>query len=111
MGALRQAAGPVEIVPLRHLVGRELDPTLLVETIEWQRDLDWDFARSADLVRQFTDTRSLAGFALIDRSEVVGYGYSVVEDHKGLIGDVYIRPAWRDGATEARLFGAILDDL
>ena len=111
MGALRQAAGPIEIVPLRLLVGRELDPTLLEETVEWQRDLDWDFARSADLVRQFTDTRALAGFALIDRGEVVGYGYSVVEDYKGLIGDVYIRPPWRDGATEARLFGAILDDL
>lgn len=111
MGALGQAAGAIEIVPLRNLVGRELDPTLLEETVEWQNELDWDFARSADLVRQFTDTRSLAGFALIDRDEVVGYGYSVIEDHKGLIGDVYIRPGWRDGRTEARLFGAILDDL
>jgi GNAT superfamily N-acetyltransferase len=111
MGALRQAAGAVEIVPLRNLVGRELDPTLLEETVEWQNELDWDFARSADLVRQFTDTRSLAGFALVDRGEVIGYGYSVIEDHKGLIGDVYIRPPWRDGPAEARLFGAILNEL
>lgn len=111
MGALRQAAGGIEIVALRTLVGRELDPLLLEETVEWQRELDWDFGRSADLVRQFADMRSLAGFALVDRGEVVGYGYSVIEDHKGLIGDVYVRPPWRDAATEARLFVALLDEL
>lgn len=111
MGALRYPSDKTEIVALRTLVGRELDPLLLEETVEWQRELDWDFARSADLVRQFADMRSLAGFALLDRGEVAGYGYSVVEDHKGLIGDVYVRPPWRSGITEARLFEAILDEL
>jgi ribosomal protein S18 acetylase RimI-like enzyme len=100
-----------EIVALRELVGRELDPLLLEETVEWKRELDWDFARSADLVRQFTDMRALTGFALLDRGEVIGYGYSVLEDYKGLIGDLYVRPGWRDGATEARLFRTILADL
>lgn len=115
MGAvIQQAAGPEagpEIIELRDLVGRELDPLLLEETVEWQQKLDWDFAISADLVRQFTDMRALKGFALLDRGEVVGYGYSVLEDHKGLIGDLYVRPPWRDGVTEARLFQAILDDV
>src|SRR6185437_902346 len=41
-------AGP-EIVDLRSLTGRELDPLLLEETVEWRRELDWDFGRSADL--------------------------------------------------------------
>ena len=88
-----------------------MDPLLLEETVEWQQKLDWDFALSADLVRQFTDMRALKGFALLDRGEIVGYGYSVLEDHKGLVGDLYVRPPWRDGITEARLFQAILDDL
>lgn len=100
-----------EIVELRHLTGRELDPLLLEETIEWQRELDWDFSRSADLVRQFADMRSLLGYALIDSGEVAGYGYSVIEDHKGLIGDLYLRPQWRDGANDVRLLRAILDGL
>ena len=39
------AAGP-EIVELRELSGHELDPLLLEETVEWQRELDWDFGRS-----------------------------------------------------------------
>jgi ribosomal protein S18 acetylase RimI-like enzyme len=106
-----QSDGRREIVPLRELVGRELDPLLLEETVEWRRELDWDFSRSADLVHQFTDMRALQGFALLDRGEVAGYGYSVVEDHKGLIGDLYVRPAWRDGEAEARLFRTLLADL
>src|ERR1035438_1252213 len=104
------AAGP-EIVELRELSGHELDPLLLEETVEWQRELDWDFARSADLVRQFADMRALMGCALIDRGEVAGYGYSVLEENKGLIGDLYVRPAWRNGANDVRLFRAILDGL
>jgi ribosomal protein S18 acetylase RimI-like enzyme len=104
------AAGP-EIVELRQLSGRELDPLLLEETVEWETELDWDFGRSADLVHQFADMRALMGAALVERGEVVGYGYSVVEEHKGLIGDVYVRPLWRHSGNEVRLFRAILDGL
>jgi len=104
-------AGAPEVVELRHLTGRELDPLLLEETVEWERELDWDFSRSADLVRQFADMRALLGYALIDRGEVAGYGYSVLEEQRGLIGDLYLRPAWRNGTNDVRLFRAILDGL
>ena len=100
-----------EIVELGRLSGRELDPLLLEETVEWGRELDWDFSRSADLVRQFADMRALMGYALLDRGEVAGYGYSVLEEHKGLIGDLYLRPQWRDGRNDVRLLRAILDGL
>jgi len=104
------AAGP-EIVDIRDLAGRELDPLLLEETVEWRRELDWDFGRSADLVHQFADMRALMGYALVDRGEVAGYGYSVLEEQKGLIGDLYVRPQWRNGQNEIRLLRTILDGL
>src|SRR6202167_5292213 len=104
-------AGAPEVVELRHLTGREIDPLLLEETVEWEKQLDWDFGRSADLVRQFIDARALTGYALLDRGEVAGYGYSVLEEHKGLIGDLYVRPSWRNNANDIRLFRAILDGL
>jgi ribosomal protein S18 acetylase RimI-like enzyme len=104
-------AGAPEVVELRHLTGREIGPLLLEETVEWEQELDWDFGRSADLVRQFVDARALTGYALVDRGEVAGYGYSVLEEHKGLIGDVYVRPLWRNGSNEAWLLRAVLDEL
>ena len=105
------APGSPEIVELRRLGARELDPLLLEETVEWEQELDWDFSKSANLVRKYADMRALGGAALIDRGEVAGYGYSVVEDRKGLIGDLYVRPGWRRGDAEVRLFRVMLDGL
>lgn len=99
------------IIDIRHLGGRELDPLLREETAEWDRELDWDFSKSADLVRKFADSRGLGGAAMMDRNEVVGYGYTVLEDHKGLIGDVYVRSGWRRTEYEVQLFRVLLDTL
>jgi len=101
----------LEVVDLRRIGARELNTLLTEETEEWARELDWDFARSADLVRSFADMRALGGAALMDRGEVIGYGYSVLEGHKGLIGDLYVRPGWRSPDSEIRLFRALLDGL
>ena len=101
----------LQLVDIRHLSGRELDPLLREETAEWDRELDWDFSKSADLVRKFADSHGLGGVALLDRGDVAGYGYTVVEDHKGLIGDVYMRPHWRTVEYEAQLFRVLLDAL
>ena len=99
------------IVDIRQFGARELNALLLEETADWQRELDWDFSKSADLVRKFADSRGLGGVALVDRTEVVGYGYTVLEDHKGLIGDVYVRPAWRTPESQPELFRILLDSL
>src|ERR1700710_1017502 len=98
-----------QMIELRNLGARELDHLLLEETVEWEQELDWDFSRSADLVRKYADMRALGGAALIDRGEIAGYGYSVLEDYKGLIGDLYVRPGWRRSDAEVRLFRMILD--
>jgi len=101
----------VEIVEIRQLSARQLDPLLREETVDWDMELDWDFSKSADLVRKFADARRLGGAALLDRGEVAGYGYTGFEDHKGLIADVYVRPAWRGQNAEALLFRVLLDAL
>ena len=99
------------IVDLRRLSAWELDPLLLAETVEWERRLDWDYSKSADLVREFASTGSLAGAAIMDGGAVAGYGYTAMEDHKGLIGNLYVRPDLRGTRTEAALFHALLQDL
>ncbi len=58
----------------------------------WREELDWDFNKSAELVRRFVDLRGLSGCALMDGSEAVGYCYYVLEEQKGLIGDLVSEP-------------------
>jgi ribosomal protein S18 acetylase RimI-like enzyme len=109
------ARGP-ELVDIQRLSARDLSPILGEETDEWERELDWDFSGSADLIRKFADQRGLSGAALISAplshgGSVVGYGYAIVEDHKGLIGDVYVRREWREGDYEVLLFRTLIDSL
>src|SRR3954470_19312288 len=100
---------PPEIVDLRRLSARELEPLLTEETAAWQSELEWDFEKSADLVRRFVDLRALNGYALVEDSEIAGYLYYVMEDGKGLIGDLYVRREFRTVERENRLLSAALD--
>ncbi|HLH17961.1 MAG TPA: GNAT family N-acetyltransferase [Bryobacteraceae bacterium] len=94
---------PPEIVDLRQLAARDLEPLLAEETAAWLEELHWDFEKSADLVRRFVDLRALNGCALIEDGEVTGYLYYVIEDNKGLIGDLFVRRAWSSPEREAEL--------
>jgi ribosomal protein S18 acetylase RimI-like enzyme len=78
----------------------ELEPVLQEETAAWRSELDWDFDKSADLVRRFVDLRALNGSALIEDGEVTGYLYYVLEESKGLVGDLYVRQALRTRERE-----------
>lgn len=42
---------------------------------------------------------------------MAGYGCTSLEDHKGLITDVYVRPGWRSETAEAILVRSLLDGL
>src|SRR5580658_3471769 len=96
------------LVDLRYLRSEDLNGLLDEEVETWHRLLDWDFGKSADLVRRFVDMRALSGFALVDDGEAAGYAYYVLEEHKGLIGDVFVRDAFRGGGYESRLLESAL---
>jgi ribosomal protein S18 acetylase RimI-like enzyme len=100
-----------EIVDLRRLAARDLEGLLEEETAAWHEELEWDFTKSADLVQRFVDLRALSGSALLEDGEVIGYIYYVVEEHKGLIGDLYVRRAFRGVEPENRLLESALDPL
>jgi ribosomal protein S18 acetylase RimI-like enzyme len=94
---------PPEIVDLRRLAARDLDGLLQEETDAWRDELEWDFEKSADLVRRFVDLRALNGCALTEDGEVTGYLYYVLEENKGLIGDLFVRKEWRTPEREVQL--------
>jgi len=100
-----------EIVDLRRISARDLEPLLSEETDAWRSELEWDFEKSADLVRRFVDLRALNGSALLENGAVAGYLYYVLEDGKGLIGDLYVRRAYRTPERENGLLEAAVDDI
>jgi len=100
---------PPEIVDLRRLNARDLEPLLQEETASWWDALEWDFEKSADLVRRFVDLRALNGYALVDDGLAVGYVYYVLEDAKGLLGDLYVMREHRTLERENVLLSAALN--
>jgi len=88
---------------LRAVQASQLKPLLEEETRNWRARLHWDFTSSAELVTKYVNMRALEGLALIAGAEVAGYCYWVVEEHKALIGDLYVREKWRSAESESQL--------
>jgi ribosomal protein S18 acetylase RimI-like enzyme len=99
------------LVDLRQLRSEDLNVLLDEEVATWRQLLDWDFGKSADLVRRFVDMRALSGFALVDDGEAVGYAYYVLEEHKGLIGDLFVRDVFRSVENQKWLLQSVLRSL
>jgi ribosomal protein S18 acetylase RimI-like enzyme len=109
MAAALSDRHPDSLVELHALTAAQIADLLEEETGHWRQDLDWDFRASADLVRRFVEMRALTGFALLDGPRVIAYAYYVVEDGKGLIGDLYVRAALRTMERENLLLATVLD--
>jgi ribosomal protein S18 acetylase RimI-like enzyme len=99
------------VVDLRNVRPTDLDALLEEEVKAWDRKLRWNFGPSAELVRRFVEMKALAGYALLQSNQVIGYVYYVCEERKGLIGDLYVMDAHRSTEKENLLLGPVLDTL
>ena len=113
MAARLEPAHIPDIIDLRHLRSADMEALLTEEIETWNRTLDWDFSKSADLVRRFVDLRALNGCALVKGRQALGYAYYVQEEHKGLVGDLFVRREFAGVENENRLLewalGALVD--
>lgn len=82
----------MQIVDLRQLTSRQLDPLLAEEAEQWSHDLRWDYRASIELIKKFVDARSLTGSAVIEDGRPVGYAFYVLEEYKGLVGGLFVSP-------------------
>jgi ribosomal protein S18 acetylase RimI-like enzyme len=99
------------IADIRRIGGSELTALLAEQVADWDRTLDWDFSGLAELVRGLADSRRLDGATLLDQGQVAGCGYAALERRKGVIVDIYVRPAWRNASTETALFDSLFEAL
>ncbi|HUX67864.1 MAG TPA: N-acetyltransferase [Terriglobales bacterium] len=91
-----------DVLDLRQFRSSQLEALLAAETAEWSQLLDWDYAPSADLIRQYVEARILPGYVLVERSRgralPYGYGFFIYEAHKGMVGNLFVLPDRRDSA-------------
>ncbi|HVB86963.1 MAG TPA: GNAT family N-acetyltransferase [Candidatus Dormibacteraeota bacterium] len=109
--AAKEFNRPMQIVDLRQLQSRSLEGLFQEEARHWLEELRWDYRPSIDLVRKFIDSRALGGYAASDNGRLTGYGFYVLEDHKGLIGGLYVSPQNQQEAITERLLSEMLATL
>ncbi len=99
------------IVDLRQLNSRQLEPLLEEETAHWRDELRWDYRASLELIKKFLDARSLAGCADLENGQPAGYGFYVLEEHKGLLGGLFVSPRYPQLAISQRLLAEMVATL
>jgi len=101
----------MEILDLRLIGTDDLRPLLEEERIAWRDTLRWDYTATATMVIRFMEARALSGYAALVAGRVVGYSFYVIESDKGLIGDAFLSPEFRNGSNEVQLITHVLETL
>jgi ribosomal protein S18 acetylase RimI-like enzyme len=99
------------IVDLRQLTARQLEPLLQEEVRFWRDELHWDYRNSIEVIRRFVDARSLAGAAVLEGGEPAGYTFYVIEEHKGLVGGLFVSQRFPQEELAKQLLGEVLATL
>src|SRR5579872_4064874 len=99
---------PMQIVDLRQVRSRALETLFDEEVLRWREELRWDYRPSVDLIRRFIDSRALGGSVATENGQATGYGFYVLEDHKGLIGGLFVSSRTEQAPVTQRLLSEIL---
>jgi ribosomal protein S18 acetylase RimI-like enzyme len=101
----------MQMVDLRQLSSWQLDPLLAEESQQWREELCWDYRASTELIKKFIDARSLTGSAILDEGRPVGYAFYVLEEHKGLVGGLFVSPRYSQQELSRQLLTDTLTTL
>jgi ribosomal protein S18 acetylase RimI-like enzyme len=106
-----QPPATMQIADLRQTHSRTLEALFQEEIRRWREDLHWDYRPSIDLIRKFVDSRALGGYAAIENGQPAGYGFYVLEDHKGLIGGLFVSSHFEQAPVTQKLIMEMLGAL
>lgn len=99
------------IEELRSIPASRLRALLDEESRNWRSRLHWDFTGSEELITRYVNMRALDGLALVCGPEIAGYCYWVTEEHKAILGDLYVRDLWRSPELESEILNQALETL
>jgi len=109
---MRVAPGSsMRLVDLRQLSVHQLASLLDEEAALWRSELHWDYQFSIDLIKKFLDTHSLAGVVAFEDERPAGYGFYVIEDHKGMLGGLFVSPRYAQTGIGEQILGDIVQTL
>jgi len=101
----------MQLVDLRQISSRQLEPLLAEEAWCWREQLRWDYKPSTELIKKFVDARSLTGSAIMKNGQPIGYAFYVLEEHKGLVGGLFVSPRYPQQELSHRLLTDTLTTL
>ena len=101
----------MQILELRQVDSRSLDLLFQEESKRWRDELHWDYRSSIDLIRKFIDSRALGGYVAMEDGHPAGYGFYVLEDHKGLIGGLFASSNSSQGAVTEKILSEMIGAL
>ena len=101
-----------EVVPLAEADLLELERLLEEEVCAWKESLEWDYRRTARLIREYASAGMVPGVALNRHGHLVGYGYYLLREDLGSIGGIFESAVRTDSiAAGLRIFSDILGRL
>jgi len=98
----------MNLVDLRQVSVRQIEPLLEEEARHWRDELHWDYRSALDLIKRFLEAHALCGCAAFENGTAAGYSFYVLEDQKGLIGGLYVSPKFPQAAIGHRLLDEML---
>jgi ribosomal protein S18 acetylase RimI-like enzyme len=98
----------MNIVDLRQTTVRQLEPLLEEEAIHWRDELHWDYRGALELIKRFLQAHALAGCVAYENGVAAGYTFYVLEEHKGLIGGLYVSPEFNQEVIARKLLEDML---
>jgi len=98
----------MNIIDLRQATVRQLEPLLQEEASHWREELHWDYRSALELIKRFLEAHALSGCVALEDGFAVGYSFYVLEDHKGLIGGMYVSARQEQGSIGRRLLEEML---
>ena len=98
----------MNIVDLRQISVRQVEPLLEEEARHWRDELHWDYRSALDLIKRFLEAHALCGCAAFENGTAAGYSFYVLEEQKGLIGGLYVSAKYQQAVINRRLLDEML---